>query len=98
MTSRRNKALAAFFKYQNCSLDRCLFPGMACKAQAIRSHSVQNSRVLDLLVRDGHVKALGKRIDNKAGPVIRFEDVGRNEATTFTGFCAKHDAAAFAGD
>lgn len=69
---------------------------MTCEAQAIRSHSVQNSRVLDLLVRDGHVKALGKRIDKMTGPVIQFEDVGRNEATTFTGFCAEHDAKIFA--
>lgn len=95
MTCRRNKSLSAFFKYQNLPFDRCLFPGMACKEQAIRSHSVQNSRVLDLLVRDGHVKALGKRI-KKGKPVIQFEDVGRHEATTFTGFCAEHDREIFA--
>jgi hypothetical protein len=27
--------------------------------------------------------------------VIQFEDVGRNEATTFTGFCSEHDAKIF---
>jgi hypothetical protein len=51
--------------------------------------------VLDLLVHDGHVKALRKRIDKKAGPVIFFDDVGRNQATTFAGFCSQHDADIF---
>lgn len=69
---------------------------MACKERAIRSHSVQNSRVLDLLVRDGHVKAFGRRIDKRVGPVIQFADVGRHEATTFTGFCSEHDREIFA--
>ena len=50
---------------------------------------------MDLLARDGHVKALGKRIDKKMGPVIRFEDIGRNQATTFTGFCSLHDSEIF---
>jgi hypothetical protein len=68
---------------------------MTCTAAAIRSHSLQNSRVLDLLVRDGHVKAPSTRIDKQKGPVISFEDVGRNEATTFTGFCSEHDSVIF---
>jgi hypothetical protein len=93
---RRKKALSAFFKYQNERLDRCLAPGMVCKERAIRSHSVQNSRVLDLLVQNGHVKTLGKRIDKRIGPVIQFEDIGRHQATTFTGFCSEHDREIFA--
>lgn len=68
---------------------------MSCQKQAIRAHSVQNSRVLDLLVRDGHVKALGRTIDGISGAAIRFENVGRKEATTFTGFCSEHDSQIF---
>jgi hypothetical protein len=68
---------------------------MSCTATAIRSHSLQNSQVLDLLVRDGHVKALRHRIDRTTGPVISFEDVGRNQATTFAGFCSEHDSNIF---
>jgi hypothetical protein len=95
MTSNRNKSLSAFLKYANKRLDRCLSPGMSCQRPAIRAHSVQNSRVLDLLVCDGHVKALGKTIDKTNGAIIQFGDVGRNEATTFTGFCSEHDSHIF---
>ncbi len=35
------------------------------------------------------------RIDKEKGPVVSFEDVGRNQATTFTGFCSEHDSAIF---
>ncbi len=68
---------------------------MNCENRAIQAHSVQNSRTLDLLVRDGHVKALTKKIDKNTGPVIDFNDVGRNQATTFGGFCARHDSEIF---
>jgi hypothetical protein len=91
MNTWRTEAIASFFEGASLRLHRCLAPGMLCKETAIRSHSVQNSRVLDLLARDGHVKGLGKRIEGDPGPVIRFENVGRNQATTFTGFCSKHD-------
>src|ERR1039458_8156854 len=90
MTTKKNVLLSSFFERDKLRLQRCLAPGMTCKSRAIQSHSVQNSRVMDLLARDGHVKALGKRIDKKMGPVIRFEDIGRNQATTFTGFCYDH--------
>jgi hypothetical protein len=95
MNTWRTEAVASFFEGAGLRLHRCLAPGMACRDTAIRSHSVQNSRVLDLLARDGHVKRVGKKIEGDAGPVIRFEDVGRNQATTFTGFCSKHDSEIF---
>lgn len=68
---------------------------MSCTSTAVRAHSLQNSQVLDLLVRDGHVKALAKKIDKETGPVIFFDDVGRNQATTFAGFCSEHDSDIF---
>jgi hypothetical protein len=67
---------------------------MDCEAPAIRAHSVQNSRVLDLLARDNHVKALTRRIEGMT-PVLGFGDVGRNLASTFEGFCAQHDREIF---
>lgn len=94
MDSARRKLLSNFFKKINWRYARCLAPGLTCSTAAIRSHSLQNSRVLDLLVRDGHVKALRQRIGDN-GPAISFRDVGRNEATTFTGFCGGHDATIF---
>jgi len=84
-----------FFERQKQEFNRCLSPGMTCEGKAIRAHSIQNSTVLDLLCRDGHVKALTKRVNWELGPQISFEDVGRNKASTFTGFCAQHDADIF---
>lgn len=95
MPPKKNELLSSFFERDKLRLQRCLAPGMTCKSRAIQSHSVQNSRVMDLLARDGHLKALGKRVDKETGPVIRFEDIGRNQATTFTGFCPLHDLKIF---
>jgi hypothetical protein len=92
---RRQELQSLFFARFGRQMGRCLVPGMSCTATAIRAHSVQNSRVLDLLVRDGHVKAPKIRIDRVAGPLISFEDVGRNQATTFAGFCSEHDSNIF---
>jgi hypothetical protein len=36
-----------------------------------------------------------EEIDKLIGPVIQFQDVGRHEATTFTGFCSEHDREIF---
>jgi len=90
-----NELLQSFFERSKLRFGRCLAPGMNCNDRAIQSHSIQNSQTLDLLVRDGHVKALTKKIDKDTGPLIDFNDVGRNQATTFCGFCARHDSEIF---
>ena len=95
MNSIEKDLQSSFFKRDKWRLNRCLAPGMSCTATAIRAHSLQNSRVLDLLVRNDHVKGLAHRIDKETGPSILFDDVGRNRATTFTGFCSEHDSEIF---
>jgi len=90
-----NELLQSFFDRSKLRFGRCLAPGMNCENGVVQAHSVQNSQILDLLVRDGHVKALTRRIDKNVGPVIDFTDVGRNQATTFGGFCASHDSEIF---
>src|SRR5580765_5050240 len=95
MESSKKELLSSFFKRDKWRLAFCLAPGMACPFPAIRSHSLQNSQVLDLLARDGHVKALTRRIEAGTGPVFFFDDIGRNRATTFTGFCSEHDSSIF---
>ncbi len=87
--------LGRFFQTSNAKLSRCLDPGMQCQDPAIRAHSIQNSRVLDLLAVDGHV-IMPKARFSKAGPEIDFASVGRNQASTFTGLCGAHDNAIFA--
>jgi hypothetical protein len=93
--SKRKELLSFFFARYGGQMGRCLVPGLNCVASAIRAHSVQNSRVLDLLVRDGHVKAPKVRFSMASGPVFTFDDIGRNQATTFAGFCSEHDASIF---
>ena len=92
---RQKELLSHFFEHSSRQLNRCLAPGMRCKATAIRAHSIQNSQVLDLLARDGHVKGLTRRIDKDNGPIISFDDVGQNQATVFEGFCSEHDSDIF---
>ena len=83
-----------FFKKQNEKFHRCLDPTLTCTGKPINAHSIQNARVLDLLERRGHVVMPSKKF-SASGPEIRFEEVGRNQASTFTGFCAKHDSSIF---
>jgi hypothetical protein len=82
------------FRTMHRRLNRCIAPGISCEETAIRAHSIQNARVLDLLCSDGHVVAPVNSILNKR-PKISFEKVGRNKASTFTGLCAAHDAEIF---
>jgi len=51
---KRKEMLASFFKTAKNEFNRCLEFSMTCKKKAIRSHSIQNSRILDNLFVDGH--------------------------------------------
>jgi hypothetical protein len=86
--------LAHYFGSLKQGLNRCFAPTGDCRNRAIRSHSIQNSRVLDLLSRDGHVKMIVQKAE-KNSLTIDFGDVGRNEASTFSGFCSEHDSSIF---
>lgn len=63
---------------------------MQCLKKAIRAHSVQNAGVFDLLSERGHIVAL-RPASLKDASSIRFERIGRNKASTFTGLCTAHD-------
>ncbi len=67
----------------------------SCKSDAIRAHSIQNGKVLDLLQRDNHVIVPTPKFDIKNGPSFEFELIGRNKALTFTGLCSEHDTELF---
>jgi hypothetical protein len=92
---RDREALQKFFAINKERFDRCLEPQMSCQKKAIRAHSIQNAKTLDLLEKSGHVIALRTRF-SESGPQIDFKSVGRNEASTFTGFCSEHDRDIFA--
>lgn len=83
-----------FFRTQNARFQKCLEPTLTCTGKPINAHSIQNARVLDLLERRGHVVMLRHKF-SASGPEIRFEEVGRNQASTFTGYCSEHDSSIF---
>lgn len=89
-----NAALAKFFDLRKQGYSRCLHYSMDCRRDAIRAHSIQNGKVLDLLQRENHVTVPKHKI--VAGTAVaEFGLIGRNQASTFTGLCAEHDAELF---
>jgi hypothetical protein len=91
----RAQRLRALFQIRKRTFERCLAVP-ACEKPAIRAHSIQNARVLDLLAVENHVYAPEVTMDSERGPQVSIARVGRNDATTFTGLCAEHDARFFA--
>jgi hypothetical protein len=83
-----------FVKAQKKGFSKCLPPSMDCDEEPIRAHSIQNARVLDLIQTDGHVIMPRYKLVN-GELVMEFAKVGRNDASTFTGLCSKHDTELF---
>ena len=72
----------------------CLHPNGNCSSGIIRSHTIQKSKALSKIAVDGHVyqmKFNNSEIISKRPVAIRPDLVGSNLATTYYGFCAKHD-------
>jgi hypothetical protein len=65
------EALEKFFAINRARFDRCLEPQMSCQKKAIRAHSIQNAKTLDLLEKSGHLIAIRTRF-SKSGPQIDF--------------------------
>jgi len=86
--------LAEFFRTRKIGFGRCLEPTMQCGDPAIRAHSIQNRQTIALLERDNHVIAWQPRF-SQAGPDIALRRIGRNDASTFAGFCNQHDTELF---
>lgn len=86
--------LAEFFRTRRIGFGRCLEPSMQCGEPAIRAHSIQNRQTIALLEQDNHVLAWQPRF-SQAGPDIALRRIGRNDASTFAGFCNQHDTELF---
>ena len=88
------KFLSDFFDTQKIKVRRCFAPPFNCTQSAIRAHSIQNSRVMDLIHENGKVfvMKMHARLDRR---YIQLDLVGRNEASNFTGLCSDHDASIF---
>lgn len=88
-------AVGKFMEVQKQTYDRCMHDDFSCKNKAIRAHSVQNRKVLDVLQKDNHVIVPKWKFDAEKGPWIELGLEGRNSALTFTGLCSEHDNALF---
>jgi hypothetical protein len=86
--------LGEFFRINNIRFGKCLEPHMQCAQPAIRAHSIQNRQTIALLAENDHVMAWQPRF-SEGGPDIALRRIGRNEASTFTGFCSLHDSSLF---
>lgn len=82
------KVFRAHRKLVNKSLSEtkgCYFIG--CEEPTIRAHSISNERLLRKLSKDGHVMHFNRNTSDWGSLV----ETGRGAATTFRGFCSKHD-------
>lgn len=68
-----------------------------CSQQISRAHTVPKSGSLRRIARDGHVYSFVPSLENlmKNDGVVVPELLGLNRASTFTGFCSRHDDAIF---
>ena len=87
--------LQHFFSVNSSNLDKCLYPGNSCTKKAIRAHTIQNSKILERIAKDGHVIGLKTKIDENHVPRIEFKPISRHKASTFTGLCGSHDRQLF---
>jgi hypothetical protein len=78
----------------------CLHPaaaGKPCKSKIVRAHTVRRSADLESVARDGHVYRISADhevlVETGGRPAARL--IGINSASTFSGFCARHDAETF---
>ncbi len=79
----------------------CLHPDASektCKGNIIKAHTIQRSTMRDNVSANGHVLRFRERKPNEFdnGILPQPERIGINKASTFTGFCKKHDDELFA--
>ena len=72
----------------------CLHSDHNCSSLTSKAHSVQNNRILSKISENGNVLCIdfSKLPLNKKNRLV---EVGRNKASTFTGFCNYHDSFIF---
>ena len=58
-----------------------------CSSAIIKAHSIQNNRILKYIAKEGKVLSFEPSMSGGAN----LSELGRKKASTFTGFCEKHD-------
>jgi hypothetical protein len=80
---------------------RCMVPDElrdACSGNIVRAHTVSKSGSLSHIAKDGHIYAFKTSVQSiaRVDGLLQPKMVGVNQASTFTGFCGKHDKDLFA--
>lgn len=87
------KTLGGFKKTKKCSVPESLLH--ECSNKIIKAHTVSKSSSLKAIAKDGHVLKISVDLQFNAAPKIILEEVGINNASTFSGFCSVHDKKIF---
>lgn len=88
-----HQALGSFKKTKKCSAPQPLLH--ECSSKIINAHTVSKSSSLKAIAKDGHVLKISLDLKSKAAPKIVLDEIGINNASTFTGFCSVHDKKIF---
>ncbi|WP_266204829.1 hypothetical protein [Pontibacter kalidii] len=89
------RLLKSYYNSFNTKAFICLYPGMTCSEKPIRAHSIQNSKVFDLLSDKDHLVSIQQITNKSHAPVPSFGLIGRNKASVFEGLCQHHDKSLF---
>jgi hypothetical protein len=77
----------------------CLHPDASnqnCSTPITRAHTIQRANILESIAKNGHVAQFrANESGNPKRPLYSVEQIGINEATTFSGFCNRHDSQTF---
>lgn len=79
---------------------KCLHPLAAadqCSGGAIASHTIRRAADLAAFAEAGHVMGVSPNFKDltRTGGVLHPQEIGVNRASTFPGFCSRHDAEIF---
>lgn len=87
------QALGSFKKTKKCSVPQSLVH--ECSNKIINAHTVSKSSSLKSIAKDGHVLKISIDIQSNTAPKITLDEIGINNASTFSGFCSIHDKKLF---
>ena len=70
------------------------FENNQCSGPIKNAHSLQNNRILNVICENGHLYYFKPEVVD-SGPTSVIKKVGKNDASTFFGFCDFHDTELF---
>lgn len=93
------RELAKSFQYDGRTKDCFFYDKNQCRGKIKKAHSLQKNGVLNIIESEVNgnkvVYCFQRMKKNKFDQYLGFEDIGKNDASTFFGFCGKHDTDIF---